>query len=118
MERGADDQNVDQPDDPESRPLVNRQPPRQQQPALSSWQDDDDAKRDPRNETFLQAMHLNLCPQFTLCSVLCFLSVIEVIVFGAELYLGGLSNSSFLGASPSALDLMGEKVSRCNLIVP
>lgn len=59
----------------------------------------------------MEALHVNLCPKFTLYSALCLLSVIEIIVFVAELSIGGLSNNSFLGASPSTLDKMGEKVS-------
>lgn len=59
---------------------------------------------------------MNLCPRFTIWSFLALLSLVEAIVFGVEIYLGGISNESFLAASPNILDKMGEKVGRGSLL--
>jgi hypothetical protein len=42
--------------------------------------------------------------------------LIEIIVFGVEIYLGGVSNESFIAANNSILDKMGQKVG-LNLLI-
>jgi hypothetical protein len=64
-----------------------------------------------RDEGFMEALHMNLCPRFELVSVLALLSVVQVIVFFTELFIGGISNESFLAANSRTLSVMGEKVS-------
>ncbi len=59
---------------------------------------------------------MNLCPRFTIWSVLALFSLIEIIVFGLEIYLGGVSNESFIAANNSILDKMGQKVG-LNLLI-
>lgn len=55
----------------------------------------------------MEALHLNLCPRFTIWSILALLSLVEAVVFAVEIYLGGVSNESFLAASSNTLDKMG-----------
>ena len=53
---------------------------------------------------------MTLCPKFSFFSVLFWISVIQIVVFITELFIGGISPKSFLAANSDTLESMGQKV--------
>jgi len=48
-----------------------------------------------------------LCPRFSLCSVLFWISTLQIIFYITSLILGGIDKKSFLAVNPKVLEDMG-----------
>ena len=55
---------------------------------------------------------LNLCPTIKLCSFTNWIIIINILVFGASLFLYGVVNTEFLAPNSQALNLLGWKDAR------
>jgi hypothetical protein len=57
-------------------------------------------KKSARDEGFFESLKVNLCPKFSVLSVLFIISFIQIAVFTVELIVGGIDHSTLLGANP------------------
>ena len=62
-----------------------------------------------RDESFVDALILNLCPTIKLCSFTVWIIIINLIVFIVSLSLYGIVNTEFLAPNSQALSLLGWK---------
>lgn len=65
-----------------------------------------------RDETFFNAIHINLCPTLRFCSFTVLIVVIDIIMFTISLWLYKMVNTEFLAPNPHALDKLGWKDAR------
>ena len=62
-----------------------------------------------RDESFWDALHMNLCPTLHCCSFTTYIMIIDVIMFIISLWLYHIVNTEFLAPNPKALDTLGWK---------
>lgn len=65
-----------------------------------------------RDETFFDAIQMNLCPTLRCCTFTVIIVVIDIIMYSISLWMYKIVNTEFLAPNPKALDSLGWKDAR------